>query len=179
MTASKGREPSSIGGQADATRLVISGASAGGYTSLAALAFRDTFRAGVSYFGITDPETWDRDTHKFESRYTEGLIEPNRYRERSPVHSVDRIERPVLILQGLDDLVVPPGQADQMAAALSDKGVPVAYLTFDGEGHDFRRSPSIRRTLEAELSFYGQVLGFHPADRLKPVSLNNLSSTRP
>lgn len=166
-------------GQADPERVVITGASAGGYTSLAALAFRDSFRAGVSSYGITDPATWEGSTHKFESRYTEGLIEPHHYRDRSPLHSADRIGRPVLILQGLDDRVVPPEQAEQMTAALRENGVPCAYLAFEGEGHDFRRSSSIRRALQAELSFFGQVLGFEPADSLEAVRVENPPSRRP
>ena len=164
-------------GEVDGERLAIHGGSAGGYTTLAALVFRpEVFAAGASYYGVADAETLARDTHKFESRYMDGLIAPypeeaETWRERSPIHFADRIRVPVLLLQGLEDAVVPPSQAEQMVEALERSGVPHAYLAFEGEQHGFRRSETIVRALEAELSFYGQVLGFEPAGELQEVTL--------
>ncbi|HMJ80743.1 MAG TPA: S9 family peptidase [Candidatus Dormibacteraeota bacterium] len=163
-------------GLVDPERLAIRGGSASGYTTLCALTFRRDFRAGVSYFGIGDLETFARDTHKFESRYLDRLVGPypaarRRYRERSPVHHADGLNCPVLLLQGLDDEVVPPSQAEDMVAVLRAKGIPYAYLAFEGEGHGFRRLSNLRRALEAELSFYGLVFGFEPADALPPLPL--------
>ncbi len=166
-------------GRADPSRLLIHGGSAGGYTTLCAVTFRDEFRAGTSYFGIADLEVFTRETHKFESRYMDGLLGPypaaaNVYHDRSPIHFVDRISCPVLLLQGLDDRIVPPDQAELMFEALRRRGIPVAYLAFEGEGHGFRRAETIRRTLEAELSFYGQILGFDPADDIPRLRIENL-----
>lgn len=163
-------------GQADAARLAIRGSSAGGLTTLCALAFHDVFAAGASYYGIGDLETLARDTHKFEARYLDRLVGPYpqeraRYRERSPLHHVDRLRRPLIFFQGLEDKVVPPSQAECMVDALRAKGVAVAYVTFPDEAHGFRRAGNIRRALEAELSFYGQVFGFTPADAMEPVAL--------
>ena len=169
------------GGDVDGNRLAIKGGSAGGFTTLAALAFTDTFAAGISLFGVGDLEALARETHKFESRYLDRLVGPlpeaaARYRERSPLYALDRIRCPVLVLQGLDDRVVPPQQAEAIVAALADNGVPYAYLPFEGEGHGFRGEPALRRALEAELSFLGQVLGFEPADPIEPVELVGLQS---
>jgi len=166
-------------GRADPARLAIRGASAGGYTTLAALAFRREFAAGASHFGVADLELLARDTHKFESRYLDWLVGPypqaaESYRERSPIHHLDGIDRPVILFQGLEDRVVPPEQAQIMAAGLRERGVPVAHLTFPGEGHGFRRAENIARTLEAELSFYGQVFGFDPAGGIEPVLVEEL-----
>jgi dipeptidyl aminopeptidase/acylaminoacyl peptidase len=152
------------------------GGSAGGFTTLAALAFTDVFRAGISLFGVGDIEALAKHTHKFESRYTDRLVGPlpeaaARYRERSPVYAFDRISCPVLVLQGLDDKVVLPAQAEQIVAALAENGIPYAYLAFEGEGHGFRGEKAQRRTLEAQLSFLGQVFGFEPADAIEPVEL--------
>ncbi|HVS65987.1 MAG TPA: S9 family peptidase [Thermoanaerobaculia bacterium] len=163
-------------GLADPDRLAIRGGSAGGFTTLAALAFRDTFRAGASHYGVGDLEALVRDTHKFESRYLDRLIGPyperrDLYRQRSPLHSADRVSCPVIFFQGLDDKVVPPNQAESMVASLRERGVPVAYVTFAGEGHGFRSEPAIVRALEAELSFYGQVFDFEPAGDIEPVAL--------
>ncbi|MGZ6272360.1 MAG: prolyl oligopeptidase family serine peptidase [Candidatus Limnocylindrales bacterium] len=163
-------------GLVDGERLAIRGGSASGYTTLCALTFRDDFRAGVSYFGIGDLETFARDTHKFESRYLERLVgrypeERQRYVERSPVNFPDRLSCPLLILQGLDDRVVPPNQAEEMVAVLRAKGLPHAYLPFEGEGHGFRRLETMRRAMEAELAFYGEIFGFTPADELPPLPL--------
>jgi dipeptidyl aminopeptidase/acylaminoacyl peptidase len=168
-------------GDVDPARLAIAGGSAGGYTTLAALAFRDIFAAGVSRFGVGDLETMTEDTHKFESRYLDRLVGPYpamaaTYRERSPVHFLDRISCPVLVMQGLDDKVVPPAQAVAIVDALAANGIPHAYLAFEGEGHGFRGAPAIRRSLEAELSFLGQVFGFQPADDLEPVEMPGLDA---
>jgi dipeptidyl aminopeptidase/acylaminoacyl peptidase len=163
-------------GLADPARVCIEGGSAGGYTTLAALAFRDAFAAGICYFGIGDLEAFVRDTHKFEARYLDRLVGPYpaeaaTYRERSPVHYLDRLACPLLILQGLDDRVVPPNQSQMMADALRAKGIPYAYLAFEGEGHGFRGQAALRRSMEAELSFLGQVFGFTPADPIEQVEL--------
>jgi dipeptidyl aminopeptidase/acylaminoacyl peptidase len=163
-------------GEADGGRLAIHGGSAGGYTTLCALAFHDAFAAGASYYGVADAETLATDTHKFESRYLDRLIGPypearDTYRERSPIHSADRIRAPVILFQGLEDEVVPPAQADTMVAALRANGVPHAYLAFAGEQHGFRRSETLIRCLEAELSFYAQVFGFEPAGAIERVEI--------
>ena len=151
-------------GRADPARLAIRGGSAGGYTTLCALTFHDLFRAGASYYGIGDLEALLRDTHKFESRYLDRLIGPwpeaaAIYRARSPLHHVERLSCPVIFLQGLDDKVVPPNQAEAMVAALRAKGVPVAYLPFPGEGHGFRAAAAIERALLAEHAFFCRVFG--------------------
>jgi dipeptidyl aminopeptidase/acylaminoacyl peptidase len=165
--------------QVDGRRLAIRGGSAGGYTTLCALTFRDEFAAGASYFGIGDLETLQHDTHKFESRYSERLVGPypeaiDVYRQRSPVRHADRISTPVIILQGLEDPVVPPNQAEDMVAALRKNGVPFAYLAFEGEQHGFRRAETIRRCQEAELYFYSRVFGFDLPDDVEPVEIENL-----
>jgi len=168
-------------GDADGGRLAIRGGSAGGYTTLCALVFRDSFRAGASYYGVADCETLATDTHKFESRYLDGLIGPypaarDVYYARSPIHFADRLSCPVILFQGLEDRVVPPSQAEEMVRALRDKGLPYAYLAFAGEQHGFRRASTIQRTLEAELYFYGRVFGFPLADPVEPVTIENLST---
>jgi dipeptidyl aminopeptidase/acylaminoacyl peptidase len=165
-------------GRVDGSRLAIRGGSAGGFTTLASLAFTDVFRAGASYYGVGDLAALARDTHKFESRYLDRLVGPwpeaeAVYRERSPIHHVDRIACPVIVFQGLDDRVVPPNQAEQIVSALRARGLPVACLTFEGEGHGFRRAETVRRCLEAELAFYGRVFGFEPADELPPLAIEN------
>ena len=161
-------------GDADPDRLAIEGGSASGYTTLAALAFRDVFRAGVSYFGIGNLETFVLETHKFESRYLERLVGPypeaaEVYRARSPIFHPDGFSCPVLVLQGLDDRVVPPTEAERIVAALAAKGIPHVYLAFEGEDHGFRQAASIIRSAQAELAFYGGVFGFTPADELPPL----------
>ena len=165
-------------GDVDGERLAIRGGSAGGYTTLCALTFHDVFRAGASYFGVADAETLATDTHKFESRYLDGLIGPYpeaqaTYHERSPIHFADRIRAAVILFQGLEDQIVPPDQAEQMVDALDASGLPHAYLAFDGEQHGFRKAENIVATLEAELSFYGQVMGFEP-EGIEAVSIKNL-----
>jgi dipeptidyl aminopeptidase/acylaminoacyl peptidase len=143
----------------DAQRIVISGGSAGGYTTLAALVFRDFFQGGASYYGISDAAALARDTHKFESRYLDWLIGPypqeeERYRERSPLHHVDRLSKPVIFFQGEEDEVVPPSQSEAMVEALRRNGNPVGYFLFAGEQHGFRKAANIQRCLDAELTFY-------------------------
>jgi dipeptidyl aminopeptidase/acylaminoacyl peptidase len=163
-------------GRVDGERLAIHGGSAGGYTTLAALTFTDAFSAGASYFGISDLETMTTDTHKFESRYLDGLIGPypeaiDTYRARSPIHHTDRLSSPMIIFQGLEDKVVPPSQAEVMVAALKANGLPHAYLPYEGEQHGFRKAENIKRSLDAELYFYGWVFGFTPADDIEPVEI--------
>ncbi len=163
-------------GEVDEAKLVIRGGSAGGYTTLAALAFRDTFAAGASHYGVADLAALARDTHKFESRYLDRLVGPypersDLYDQRSPLNARDGFSCPVIFFQGSEDRIVPPNQAESMVEALRAKGVPVAYLLFEGEQHGFRQAANIVRALEAELSFYGQVLGFEPAGRIEPVAL--------
>jgi dipeptidyl aminopeptidase/acylaminoacyl peptidase len=169
-------------GRVDGERLTIRGGSAGGFTTLAALVRADTpFAAGADLFGVADLEALARDTHKFESRYLDGLVGPypadrDVYVERSPIHHVDRFTRPLIVLQGSEDPIVPPAQSETIVDALRDRKIPVAYLLFDGEQHGFRRADNIRRALDAELSFYAQVLGFNlPAEEgIEPVAVENL-----
>ena len=170
-------------GRVDARRMAIRGGSAGGFTTLAALAFHDVFKAGASYYGVADLKALDADTHKFESHYTASLVAPppardRLYAERSPLLHADRIACPVIFFQGLDDKVVPPAQSRAMVAALKARGVATAYLEFDGEGHGFRRKENIARALEAEASFYAQVFGFELADDVAPVKIAGLPAAR-
>jgi dipeptidyl aminopeptidase/acylaminoacyl peptidase len=163
----------------DGRRLAIRGGSAGGYTTLAALTFHRVFSAGASHFGISDLEAMTAETHKFESRYLDGLVGPyparrDVYRERSPLHFIDQLAVPLILFQGLDDKVVPPNQAEMMRDALERKGLPVAYVTFAGEGHGFRKAENIVRALEAELYFYSRVFGFALAEPVEPVPIANL-----
>jgi len=146
-------------GRVDGRRCVISGGSAGGYTTLAALTFREFFQGGASYYGVSDVTALARDTHKFESRYVDWLIGPYpqeeaRYRERSPLYHADRLAKPVIFFQGDEDAVVPPNQAESMVEALRRKGNPVGYFLFSGEQHGFRKADNIQRCLDAELYFY-------------------------
>ncbi len=171
-------------GEADGERVGIRGGSAGGYTTLCALTFRTGFAAGASYFGVGDLGALARDTHKFESRYLDLMVAPwpegsAVYDERSPINFVDQIRTPLLVLQGADDKVVPKEQADELVAALARNRVPYAYLLFPGEGHGFRQASNRRRSLEAELSFYGQVMGFTPADAIEPIAVVGLAPQRP
>jgi dipeptidyl aminopeptidase/acylaminoacyl peptidase len=167
-------------GEVDGGRLAIRGGSAGGYATLCALVFHDDFAAGASYYGVADTESLATDTHKFESRYLDSLIGPyperaDLYRERSPINHVESLRSPVILFQGLEDEIVPPNQAETMVAALKRNGVPHAYLAFEGEQHGFRRSETEIRCLEAELYFYGRILGFEPSDELEPVQIEGLS----
>jgi dipeptidyl aminopeptidase/acylaminoacyl peptidase len=166
-------------GDADGARLAIRGGSAGGYATLCALTFHEGFAAGASYYGVADAEALAQDTHKFESRYLDRLIGPyperaDLYRERSPIHYVERLRSPVILFQGLEDEVVPPNQAETMAAALKSNGVPYAYLPFEGEQHGFRKAETNIRCLEGELYFYGRIMGFEPAGDPEPVEIVGL-----
>jgi dipeptidyl aminopeptidase/acylaminoacyl peptidase len=164
-------------GLADRARLAIRGGSAGGYTTLAALCFKDVFAAGTSSYGLGDLEVFASITHKFESRYMDILIGPYpqetaRYRERSPNNHAGRVSCPVLVMQGADDRIVPPSQAEGIVAALAKNGLPHAYILFEGEGHGFRQAANQQRALEAELSFYAQVFGFELADEFEPLAIS-------
>ncbi len=166
-------------GLADPARIAIMGGSAGGYTTLQALVTSDLFAAGLSDFGISDLATMATDTHKFESHYTDRLVAgwpegKDLYEERSPIHHLDRLSSPMLLQQGLDDRVVPPSQAREMAAAVRAKGLPVALVMYSGEGHGFRRADTIVASLNAKLSFLGQVFGFAPAGSVPVLAIENL-----
>ena len=170
-------------GLVDPRRLAISGGSAGGYTTLCALTFRDAFQAGASRYGVCDLEALAQDTHKFESRYLDRLIGPyperrDLYHARSPIHFTDRLACPLIFFQGLEDRVVPPSQSERMVQAARDRGLPVAYLAFEGEGHGFRRGENIKRSLEAELYFYSRIFGFDLAEPIAAVEIENLASIR-
>ena len=166
-------------GDVDGEQIAIRGSSAGGYTTLAALTFHDVFKAGASYYGVSDLEALARDCHKFESRYLDHLVgaypaEQARYRARSPIHFTERLSAPLILFQGLDDKVVPPNQSQAMFDALNEKGLPVAYITFAGESHGFRRAENIQRALEAELYFYAKVFGFAEDAATPAVDIMNL-----
>ena len=170
-------------GLADPTRIAIMGGSAGGYTTLQALVSSTLFGAGLSDYGISDLATLATDTHKFEAHYTDGLVAPwpegkAVYEERSPIHHLDRLSSPMLLQQGLDDRVVPPNQAREMAAAVRAKGLPVALVLYEGEGHGFRRADTIAASLDAKLSFLGQVFGFVPAGDVPVLAVDNLDAWR-
>ena len=166
-------------GEVDGERCVITGGSAGGYTTLNALTFRDLFKAGASHFGISDLTVFVGDTHKFESRYLDRLVGPyperaDLYFERSSINFTDQLSCPIIFFQGLEDKVVPPNQAELMVEALRRKKLPVAYLPFEGEQHGFRKAENIKRALEGELYFYSRVFGFPLADEIEPVEIENL-----
>ena len=166
-------------GKADKERLAIRGGSAGGYTTLSALTFTNTFKAGASHYGVGDLEALAKDTHKFESRYLDSMIgaypeEIEVYRARSPIHHVDQMASPCIFFQGLEDKVVPPNQAETMVEALTKKGVPVAYVPFEGEQHGFRIAENIKRCMDLELYFYGRVFDFRPADQIEPIAIVNM-----
>ena len=166
-------------GKVDAYRVAISGGSAGGYTTLCALTFRDIFKAGASYYGISDLEAMATDTHKFESRYLDRLVGPypdrrDLYLARSPIHFTDRLSCPVILFQGLEDKIVPRNQAEMMVAGLRAKGLPVAYVAFEGEQHGFRRAENIKHCLDAELYFYSRIFGFDLANPVDSVLIENL-----
>ena len=164
---------------ADGNRLAIRGGSAGGYTTLAALTFRNVFAAGASYYGVSDLAALAEDTHKFESRYLDRLVAPypegaETYRSRSPISHTEGLSCPIILFQGLEDRIVPPNQAEMMYEAVRSKGIPCAYLPFEGEQHGFRRAENIKRALEAELYFYSRVFGFDLPDPVEPVQIENL-----
>ena len=166
-------------GEADENRLAIDGGSAGGYTTLAALTFKDVFKAGASHYGVSDLEALAKETHKFEARYLDGLVGPyperrDLYRERSPINHTEGLSCPLILFQGLEDQIVPPKQAEMMFDAVRAKGLPTAYIPFEGEQHGFRRAENIKRALEAELYFYSKIFGFDLADPVEPVDIVNL-----
>ena len=166
-------------GKVDGERLAIRGGSAGGYTTLCALTFRDAFKAGASHFGIGDLNPFVDQTHKFESRYNIRLIGPyperaDLYYERSAINFVERISCPIILFQGLEDKIVPPNQSQMMFDAVRAKGIPTAYLAFEGEQHGFRKAENIKRTLDAELYFYSRIFNFELAEPVEPVKIENL-----
>jgi dipeptidyl aminopeptidase/acylaminoacyl peptidase len=166
-------------GEVDGNRLIITGGSAGGYTTLCALTFRNRFKAGASHFGVSDAEALAHDTHKFEARYLDGLLGPypqrrDIYVERSPINFPQKLSCPIIFFQGLEDKVVPPNQAEKMVEAMRAKGLPVAYVAFEGEQHGFRQAKNIKRALEAELYFYSRVFGFELAEPVELVEIENL-----
>ena len=166
-------------GEVDPERLIITGGSAGGYTTLSALTFRNTFKAGASYFGISNLESMARDTHKYESQYLTGLLGPyperkDIYVDRSPINFPERLSCPVIFFQGLEDKVVPPNQAETMVEAMRAKGLPVSYVAFAGEQHGFRQATNIKRALDGELYFYSRIFGFELAEPVEPVEIENL-----
>lgn len=166
-------------GRAERRQLVIKGGSAGGYTTLRVLTTSTVFTAGISQFGVADLEALAKDTHKFESRYLDGLVGPypqarETYRDRSPINHVDQLAAPILLLQGMDDRVVPPGQTEMMADAARAKGLPVAMIMYDGEGHGFRRAETIVSATNAQIYFLGRVFGYTPADDVPPIPIDNL-----
>jgi len=166
-------------GLIDGERLVIRGSSAGGYTTLCALTFRQTFKAGASYYGISDLEALAKETHKFEARYLDRLVGPypdrlDIYRQRSPIHFTHLLSCPLILFQGLEDEVVPPNQAEMMLEALKSKGLPVAYIPFEGEQHGFRRAETIKHALDSELYFYSRVFDFELPEPIEPIEIHNL-----
>jgi len=165
-------------GLVDKNRIVIRGGSAGGFTTLAALTATDFFKAGASLYGVADLKLLASDTHKFESRYLDGLIGPlpaaeKLYDERSPINHIDRLTCPLIFFQGVEDKTVPPNQAETMVEAIAAKHLPVAYYLFEGEGHGFRKAETIRRVLDLELGFYGRVFGFAPPGLEEQVVIRN------
>jgi dipeptidyl aminopeptidase/acylaminoacyl peptidase len=166
-------------GVVDADRLAIRGSSAGGYTTLCALTFRHTFKAGASYYGISDLEALAKETHKFEARYLDRLVGPypdrlDIYRRRSPIHHTHLFSSALILFQGLEDEVVPPNQAEMMLEALQAKHLPVAYIPFEGEHHGFRRAETIKRALDSELYFYSRVFDFEIPEPIEPIEIHNL-----
>ena len=167
----------------DGDRLVMTGSSAGGYTTLAALTFKDKFKAGASYYGVSDLEILAKDTHKFESRYLDRLVgkypeDQAIYQERSPIHYTQQLDCPVIFFQGLKDKVVPPNQAEMMFEAIKQKGLPVAYISFEQEAHGFRIADNIKKALDSEFYFYARIFGFEPGEPLEPIEIINLEQSK-
>jgi len=165
----------------DGHQLAIMGGSAGGYTTLSALAFRNFFSAGASYFGVSDLEALAKYTHKFESRYCDRLVGPyperqDLYRQRSPINFTERVSCPIILFQGLEDKVVPPDQSAKFYESVKKKGLPTAYVPFEGEQHGFRRAENSKRAIELELYFYSKIFGFKPAEQIEPIRIDNLKS---
>jgi dipeptidyl aminopeptidase/acylaminoacyl peptidase len=168
-------------GLVDGDRLAVRGGSASGFLALAALTFHDTFQAGCALYGISDLEVMTIETHKFESRYLDGLIAPypegiEVYRERSPLYHIDQLDTPLILFHGLEDKVVPPNQSEMIYEALKARGVAVALVLYEGEQHGFRQAANIKRTLDGELYFYSRIFGFEPADEIEPVPIANLDA---
>ena len=166
-------------GRVDSDRLLIRGGSAGGYVTLCALTYHEVFAAGASYYGVADAASLAKHTHKFEERYLDSLIGPypdkeGLYRERSPIYHTDRLSSPVILFQGLEDEIVHPEQSEILAKALREKGLPYAYLTFEGEQHGFRRAETIQKCLDAEIFFYSRILGFELPAGFSPIEIVNL-----
>jgi len=166
-------------GLADPNRLSIRGGSAGGFTTLACLAFKDVFKAGASHFGVSDLEALAKETHKFESRYLDSMIGPyperkDLYEERSPINHTQKFDCPIILFQGDEDQVVPPNQSQLMFEAVRAREIPTAYVLFEGEQHGFRKADSIKRALEGELYFYSKIFKFDLADEVEPVQIENL-----
>ncbi|TQD97503.1 hypothetical protein C1H46_016904 [Malus baccata] len=162
-------------GKVDGERLCITGASAGGYTTLAALAFRDTFKAGSSLCGVADLNMLRAETHKFESHYLDNLVGSEKdYYDRSPINFVDKFSCPIILFQGLEDKVVPPDQARKIYLALKEKGLPVAHVEYEGEQHGFRKAENIKFTLEQQMVFFARLVGhFKVADEINPIKIDN------
>src|SRR4029078_5302726 len=165
--------------EADANRLIILAGSAGGYSRLVALPFRNVLKPGAMYYCVSDLDSVKQDCHKFESRYNTSLIGPYPgatalYQQRSPIHFTDRLSCPMILFQGLEDKVVPPNQTEMMFEAVRKKGLPLAYIPFEGEQHGFRRAENIKRSLDAELYFYSRIFGFELAEPVEPVEIENL-----
>jgi len=166
-------------GLADKNRLAIRGGSAGGFTTLACLAFKGVFKAGASHFGVSDLEALAKETHKFESRYLDSMIGPyperkDLYEERSPIHHTQKFDCPIILFQGDEDKVVPPNQSQLMFEAVRAREIPTAYVLFEGEQHGFRKAESIKRALEGELYFYSKIFKFDLAEDIEPVQIENL-----
>jgi dipeptidyl aminopeptidase/acylaminoacyl peptidase len=166
-------------GLVDPKRLAIRGSSAGGYTTLAALVFKDVFKAGASYYGVCDLEALATDTHKFERRYLDNLVgtypeHRDQYVARSPIHHLQKLATPLILFQGDEDQVVSPAQSRSMFEAVRAKAIPVAYLLFKGEQHGFRKAENIKRSYEAELYFYSRIFKFDLAEDIEPVQIENL-----
>jgi dipeptidyl aminopeptidase/acylaminoacyl peptidase len=163
-------------GEVDSKRIAIKGGSAGGFTVLAALAFYQDFSAGASRYGVADLEILARDTHKFESRYLDRLIgeyplQKDIYVDRSPINHTEKFTSPMIVLQGSEDAVVPPNQAELIVAALKSNSIPHSYVLFDGEGHGFRQAENIVAALEAEYSFFSQIFGFEPPELIASIPI--------
>ncbi len=166
-------------GDVDGERLAIRGGSAGGFTTLNSVTFRDVFSAGASYYGLADLPAFVSETHKFESRYLDGLVGPfpearDVYEERSAAYHTDLLSCPLVLFQGLEDKVVPPHQAELMVEALQRKGLPYAYVAYEGEQHGFRKAENIKHSMEAELYFYSKIFGFEPAGDIAQIKIENL-----
>ena len=166
-------------GLVDPEKIAIRGGSAGGFTTLACLTFTDFFKAGASYYGVSDLIGLAEETHKFESRYLDSMVgkypeEIQKYIERSPINHTNNLSCPVILFQGLEDKIVLPNQSQKMYSSLKSQGIPVSYMEFENEQHGFRNSENIIRSLEAEFYFYSRVFGYEPFDVIHPIDIENL-----